>query len=39
MISTRVMSFLKELENPTIIVEHAVTYKVVRGIYLGLDQG
>ena len=39
MISTRFMSFLKELENPAIIVKHATTDKVVRGIYLGLDQG
>ena len=38
MISTRVMSFLKELEDPAIIVTHAVTSKVLRGIYLGLDQ-
>ena len=38
MISTRVMSFLKELEDPAIIVTHAVTSKVSRGIYLGLDQ-
>ena len=32
------MSFLKELEDPAIIVRHAVTSKVLRGIYLGLDQ-
>ena len=38
MISTRVMSFLKELEDPAIIVTHAVTSKILRGIYLGLDQ-
>ena len=38
MISTRVMSFLQELEDPAIIVTHAVTSKVLRGIYLGLDQ-
>ena len=38
MISTRVMSFLKELEDPAIIVTHAVTSKILRGICLGLDQ-
>ena len=38
MISTRVLSFLKELEDPAIIVTHAVTSKVLRGLYLGLDQ-
>ncbi|MBF21226.1 MAG: hypothetical protein CMH10_04590 [Marinovum sp.] len=38
MISTRVMSFLQELEDPAIIVTHAVTSKVLRGLYLGLDQ-
>ena len=31
MISTRVMSFLQELEDPAIIVTHAVTSKVLRG--------
>ena len=38
MISTRVMSFLKELEDPAIIVTHAVTSNILRCIYLGLDQ-
>ncbi len=32
------MSFLKELEDPAIIVTYAVTFKVLRGIYLDLDQ-
>jgi probable phosphoglycerate mutase len=32
------MSFLQELEDPAIIVTHAVTSKVLRGLYLGLDQ-
>ena len=32
------MSFLKELEDPAIIVTHAVTSKILRGICLGLDQ-
>ncbi|MDA8647427.1 histidine phosphatase family protein [Rhodobacteraceae bacterium] len=38
MISRRVMSFLQELEDPAIIVTHAVTSKVLRSLYLGLDQ-
>tara|TARA_E500000178_G_scaffold164947_1_gene164374 strand:- start:111 stop:521 length:411 start_codon:yes stop_codon:yes gene_type:complete len=38
MVSTRVMSFLKELEDPAIIVTHAVTSNILRCIYLGLDQ-
>ena len=38
MISRRVMSFLQKLEDPAIIVTHAVTSKVLRGLYLGLDQ-
>ena len=32
------MSFLQELEDPAIIVTHAVTSKVLRSLYLGLDQ-
>ena len=31
------MSFLKELEDPAIIVTHAVTSKVLRGMCRGLD--
>ena len=38
MISTRVMSFLQELEHPAIIVTNAVASKLLRRLYLGLDQ-
>ena len=38
MISARVQGFLDDLDQPAIIVTHAITSTVLRGLWLGSDQ-